>query len=228
MAPRKKEEKASANEAADLVLQYLRKQNRPYSAIDISANLHNKVTKAAAAKVLKDLHEQKQIEGRPAGKQIVYHAIQASYIYPCKPCYTTLMQQQDPSISFTPEQNAALDTHLTSLRELTVHLVATAKTLRGTLSSLNSELSTADLIANVHALESEKVEILTRLENLKAGKAKKVTKEQREEVEREWKRSIRIAKKREIVARDVWRFIEDIVEDKEKREELRESLGLDE
>jgi 26S proteasome regulatory subunit (ATPase 3-interacting protein) len=84
MAPRKKiEEKASANEAADMVLLYLRKshaathvynmscwrlhssrhffflffyfshvnpvypgkQNRPYSAIDVSANLHNKVTK---------------------------------------------------------------------------------------------------------------------------------------------------------------------------------------
>jgi 26S proteasome regulatory subunit (ATPase 3-interacting protein) len=71
MAPRKKtEEKAAANEAADMVLHYLRvfltsyttiegnvlidrsisltstgKQNRPYSAIDISANLHNKVTK---------------------------------------------------------------------------------------------------------------------------------------------------------------------------------------
>jgi len=76
MAPRKKtEEKASANEAADMVLLYLRevffvsytythmqhtihlvfhtnivcvgKQNRPYSAIDVSANLHNKVTKGA-------------------------------------------------------------------------------------------------------------------------------------------------------------------------------------
>lgn len=73
MAPRKRmEEKASANEAADMVLHYLRtsltpspygprhvdqclvfviltaslgKQNRPYSAIDVSANLHNKVTK---------------------------------------------------------------------------------------------------------------------------------------------------------------------------------------
>jgi 26S proteasome regulatory subunit (ATPase 3-interacting protein) len=73
MAPRKKtEEKASANEAADMVLHYLRKsltstcqrrvlssfsilmsgfvgkQNRPYSAIDVSANLHNKVTKGTS------------------------------------------------------------------------------------------------------------------------------------------------------------------------------------
>lgn len=210
MAPRKKtEEKATANEAADMVLHYLRKQNRPYSAIDVSANLHNKVTKAAAAKVLKDLHEQKQIEGRPAGKQIVYHAI------------------QDPASSCTPEQLAALDTQITDLRNQTTQLTATAKILRGTLSSLNSELSTADLISNVQALETEKTEILERLESLKAGKAKKVTKEQREEVEREWKVWRRMAKRREVIARNVWGIIAESVQDKEEREELREALGLD-
>ncbi|KAH3906404.1 hypothetical protein HBH56_203210 [Parastagonospora nodorum] len=211
MAPRKKtEEKASANEAADMVLHYLRKQNRPYSAIDVSANLHNKVTKAAAAKVLKDLHEQKQIEGRPAGKQIVYHAI------------------QDPSDSCTPEQLSALDTLTTDLRNKTVHLTSTAKTLRSSLSSLNSSLSTVDLVSSVHALEAEKAEILARLQSLKEGRAKKVTKEQREEVEREWKRACAVAKRRERVCGEVWGYIEDQVPDKEARGELREGLGLDE
>jgi 26S proteasome regulatory subunit (ATPase 3-interacting protein) len=66
-----------------------------------------------------------------------------------------------------------------------------------------------------------------RLESLKAGKAKKVTKEQREEVEKEWKRCGALAKKREKVAKNVWGFIEDQLEGKEQREELRESLGLD-
>ncbi|KAF2033389.1 homologous-pairing protein-like protein 2 [Setomelanomma holmii] len=209
MAPRKKEEKASANEAADMVLHYLRKQNRPYSALEVSANLHNKVTKAAAAKVLKDLHEQKAIEGRPAGKQIVYHAI------------------QDPSASCTTEQLAALDTHITDLRNQATHLLATSKILRSTLSSLNSELSTTDLFANVAALESEKAEIMARLESLKLGKAQKVTIEQREEVEREWKKCGRTARMREMVARECWRFVEDQVQDQERAAELRESLGLD-
>ncbi|KAH7095162.1 Tat binding protein 1-interacting [Paraphoma chrysanthemicola] len=207
MAPRK--EKASANEAADMVLHYLRKQNRPYSALEVSANLHNKVTKAAAAKLLKDLHEQKQIEGRPAGKQIVYHAI------------------QDPTASCTAEQLAALETNITSLRNQATHLTATAKILRSTLSSLNSELSTADLIATVHALEAEKAEISARLESLKAGKAKKVTKEQREQVEKEWKRCVGVARRRERVARECWRFVEDQVQDREKAAELREGMGLD-
>jgi 26S proteasome regulatory subunit (ATPase 3-interacting protein) len=80
--------------------------------------------------------------------------------------------------------------------------------LRSSLSSLNSSLSTADLIANVQALESEKAEILARLDSLKEGKAKKVTKEQREEVEREWKKAVSVARKREKVARDAWGYME--------------------
>jgi 26S proteasome regulatory subunit (ATPase 3-interacting protein) len=79
MAPTKKDEKEAKltpEQSAAMVLDYLRKQNRPYSATDISANLKNRVTKTAAAKLLKDLHERNEIEGRAAGKQLVYHSIQ--------------------------------------------------------------------------------------------------------------------------------------------------------
>ena len=82
MAPAKKEEKEAKltpEQSATLVLDYLRKQNRPYSATDISANLKNRVTKTAAAKLLKDLHERNEIEGRAAGKQLVYHSIQVCH-----------------------------------------------------------------------------------------------------------------------------------------------------
>jgi len=61
----------------------------------VSSNLHNAVTKgqlyctgyryvitnwkktATATKILKEMHESGQIEGRVSGKQIVYHTIQA-------------------------------------------------------------------------------------------------------------------------------------------------------
>ena len=85
MAPTKKginkgekEMKLTADQLSALVLNYLRKQKRPYSAIDVSMDLKNRVTKAAAAKILKDMHERNQIEGRSAGKQIVYHATHLS------------------------------------------------------------------------------------------------------------------------------------------------------
>ncbi|KAH7558044.1 hypothetical protein BM1_05316 [Bipolaris maydis] len=217
MAPRKKtEEKASANEAADMVLLYLRKQNRPYSAIDVSANLHNKVTKvkltyevAAAAKILKDLHEQKLIEGRTAGKQIVYHAL------------------QDAADTCTTEQLAALDAEIANLRTQTAALNATAKTLRCTLASVTSTLSTADLIANVDLLEKEKAEIAERLDGLRKGKARMVTAKEREAIEQVWKKSVRTAKNREKIAREMWKIIADNLPDDEAREEHREMFDLD-
>src|SRR5271169_1313234 len=43
--------------ANSLVLSYLRKQNRPYSATDITNNLHNQVSKSTAQKVLQELVE---------------------------------------------------------------------------------------------------------------------------------------------------------------------------
>lgn len=108
-----------------------------------------------------------------------------------------------------------------------MQLTTTAKILRNTLLSLNSELSTADLLSSVAGLEVEKTEILARLDSLKQGKAKKVTQADREQVEREWKKAGVVARKREKVARECWRFIEDRVPEKEAREDLRESLGLD-
>lgn len=185
------------------------KQNRPYSAIDVSANLHNKVTKTAAAKILKDLHEQRRIEGRAAGKQIVYHAV------------------QDANNTCTTDQLAALDAQIASLRTDTATLHATAKAMRSTLSNLNSTLRTADLLEAVAALEAEKVQLTARLGALRAGKAKMVTPEEREEVEREWSRFGALARKRGGIARDMWRFIADQVPDAEKREELREAFDLD-
>lgn len=86
MAPTKKdakdekEAKLTPQQSADLIMDYLRKQNRPYSATDISTNLKNRVSKAAAAKLLKDMHERREIEGRAAGKQLIYHVLQVGHM----------------------------------------------------------------------------------------------------------------------------------------------------
>jgi hypothetical protein len=55
---------------------YLKSQNRPYSATDISSNLHNKVTKSKADKFLKEMFERKEIDGKVLGKQWVYWCLQ--------------------------------------------------------------------------------------------------------------------------------------------------------
>ncbi|KAF9701226.1 hypothetical protein EKO04_000867 [Ascochyta lentis] len=211
MAPRKKtekEEKATGAEGSDMILHYLRRENRPYSAIDVSSNLHNKVTKAAAAKLLKDLHEQKQIEGRPAGKQIVYHAL------------------QDPDDAVSPEQLVNYDARITQLQTQTTDLQALTKTLRSTLATLNSTLGTADMLSNIASLEHEKTEVVTRLESLRAGHAKKVTAEERVKVEKDWKIVRGVMGRREKIAKDFWAMVKEGTEGAEALEELREGWGM--
>lgn len=84
-------------------------------------------------------------------------------------------------------------------------------------------------MASVGALESEKAEIEARLDSLKAGKAKKVTKEEREQVEKEWKRAGSMARKRVRIEKVLWDHIcDNYGMDKEQLEEVREVLGLDE
>ena len=78
----KKEAKLSPQEQATTIINYLRKTNRPYSAIDISANLKNRVTKSSAVKLLKDLEERGEIKCSASGKQMVYHALQVSLLSP--------------------------------------------------------------------------------------------------------------------------------------------------
>ena len=77
------------------------------------------------------------------------------------------------------------------------------------------------------ALEAEKATVEKRLGALKAGKAKKITPEERAEVERAWKVSVGTAKRREVIAREMWKVIADVVPEREMREELRERFELD-
>jgi 26S proteasome regulatory subunit (ATPase 3-interacting protein) len=76
-------------------------------------------------------------------------------------------------------------------------------------------------------MEKEEESITGRLDALKKGKAKKVTAEERVRIEREWKMWGSVARKREKIAGAMWREIEGAIEDREKKEELREMFDLD-
>lgn len=83
MPPKKATPKPTSddNVATGLILDYLVTQNRPYSATEISSNLHNAVTKTRTDKLLKEMFERNEIGGRASGKQWVYWAIQVGVIY---------------------------------------------------------------------------------------------------------------------------------------------------
>ncbi|KAF2084583.1 homologous-pairing protein-like protein 2 [Saccharata proteae CBS 121410] len=211
MAPRKeKAEKVASNEAADLVLDYLRKQNRPYSATDISANLHNKVSKAAAAKLLKEMHDRKEIEGRSAGKQSVYHVI------------------QDPEDAASPGELKAMDIEIQTIKDQIAAAQGEAKSLKAALTNLNATMSTSDLRAAVDVLEEEKAEILGRLAGLRSGSIRPITAEEKVAVDSDAKHWSKVESERAKITKDMWLQIVDCLPEGIDAAEVRENLGLDE
>ncbi|KAJ2805815.1 PSMC3 interacting protein, partial [Coemansia helicoidea] len=64
------------------VLDYLVKANRPYSANDISSQLHGLVSPVQAKKVLNDLADEGRIQRKANGKQQIFYATQSDIEVP--------------------------------------------------------------------------------------------------------------------------------------------------
>ncbi|GLI77073.1 hypothetical protein PoHVEF18_005356 [Penicillium ochrochloron] len=187
MAPRKdKGEKAAGTDDATLIRDYLSEQNRPYSAIDISANLHNQVTKTQAAKILKELHQNGEIEARTAGKQTVYHAIQKS------------------SDSASPEILAALSHEIETLQEELSTIKANEKKARAALAALEAKPRLSTLREDIRQLQEERDAAQARLGKLYDDDQPQISPEARAQLERDWKQWKNHATIRRRICRELW------------------------
>ncbi|KAA8913847.1 homologous-pairing protein-like protein 2 [Sphaerosporella brunnea] len=154
MPPKKeKKEQFTGDQASDMILEYLMKQNRPYSATDISSNLHNAVTKATAARILKEMHESALIEGRISGKQIVYHAIQAC----------------NAGEKASEENLKTMDAEIESIKMETASMKAKIKETQATLSTLRSTPTVIALTLSIEEKEGELVVLNDTLKTLHAN-----------------------------------------------------------
>ncbi|OBT94749.1 hypothetical protein VE01_06215 [Pseudogymnoascus verrucosus] len=157
-------------QASTLIHTYLTTQNRPYSATEISSNLHNAVTKARTDKLLREMFERGEIAGRASGKQWVFWGV------------------QDPNATSTPAELAAVDAQIAALRDKIPTLKSELKSASNTLSILRSAPTTSSLRDAVQTLETDKQDKEERLRVLRAGSTKPVNVEEREKVEGEWRR----------------------------------------
>lgn len=66
------------------------------------------------------------------------------------------------------------------------------------------------------------------MEGLRKGSAQKVTVEERMGVEREWRLTFGVEKRRQRIAQMMWGVVEDGTESKDGLADLREGWGLDE
>ena len=138
----------------------------------------------------------------PSGKQIIYHAL------------------QDPNDALCIDDLAAMDHTITALREQIAILKANEKLLRSNLASLNATMSTTELRAQVHALQSSKAELLARLGPLMKGVVKPVTREEKAEVDVAWKMWKQKALVRKKIAMELWGMVTEVLPEGKQNGEL--------
>ncbi|KAE8348954.1 Tat binding protein 1-interacting protein-domain-containing protein [Aspergillus coremiiformis] len=199
----------TANDGLTLILDYLRKHNRPYSATDVSANLHNKVTKSHAAKVLRDLYQKKEIEGRISGKQMVYHSL------------------QNASDETTLKAAVLLDNKLQQLQGQLTGLKAYAKRTRGELTTVCTTPLPSNIRQIINQLEQERETIIAKMVQVQGVNVAHVKKEDQVDTKKEWRRWRKRVNTRRRICHDLWRGCLEVVDEDMSGEEFWESLGLE-
>ena len=167
-------------DAEKAVFEYMKCQNRPYSAIDVFNNLHKKYGKTAVVKALELLAEKKKLLEKNYGKSKIY----------------VVDQSQFPTVDDT--KLSELDKQISSLAELVKQSQSKLSSSTSELKSLNSSLTTTNALELLKKLRVETSEIEKRLSGLKtnsksvdANEKRKVT-ENRKLVITQWRKRKRM------------------------------------
>ncbi|KAI8352693.1 Tat binding protein 1-interacting protein-domain-containing protein [Mortierella sp. GBAus27b] len=159
-------DKTSPDKSEKLVLDYLIKQNRPYSVTDIVSNLHAAVSKTECQRVINVLVEKDLVTTKLYGKQSIY------------------VIRQDTIDVATPQEMAAIDNEMRLLQGQIAESKARHKQLSSELSALNSALTTDQITARLDQLKAKNVQAEEHLSLLRSGN-QLVTREEKQRVAKE-------------------------------------------
>ncbi|CAI2173380.1 5817_t:CDS:2 [Funneliformis geosporum] len=154
MVKPKKAPAAKGDDAEQMVLDYLKKTNRPYSANDISSNLHGAVTKVIAQKVLGNLVEKTEVCCKPYGKQSVY------------------VINQDQFESPSQEELNDMDVKIDELKKEIDGYKEKNRQLTSELTTLNNSLTNDQCEERIKTLTEQNKKYEERLEELRSGTKK--------------------------------------------------------
>lgn len=136
------------------------------------------------------------------GKQTVYHAL------------------QDPKDAISSDELVAMDKQIQELRESIAMAKANEKSLKASLIAVNATMSIGDFRTSVITLESEKKDLLARLDPLRSGTVKPVSTEEKYEVEKAWGEWSRKATMRKKICMELWDFCTEEMQEGKTREDL--------
>ncbi|KAJ1956538.1 PSMC3 interacting protein [Linderina pennispora] len=153
-----------SSDEATTIYDYLVRSNRPYSANDISSQLHGLVSPAGAKKILNELADDNRIQRKVNGKQLVFFAIQTDI--------------DVPSVEEAEEEQEQIRQLEEQLAERKEH----SKALGGKLHALNNALTDDQMRERIAQLTQEAIENERRLESLRKGEV--ISPDEKEKIEK--------------------------------------------
>ncbi|KAI0819303.1 TBPIP-domain-containing protein [Trametes gibbosa] len=194
-------------EAEERVLDYIRRMNRPFGAVDVSANLKGAVPKAATQKIMVALAEKGDLVQKTYGKTTFFVANQASL-------------EDMPS-----EKLAALEAEVKRIEEDDKTLGADVKSLGSELAKLKSTPTDEELAAEVRRAADAVQKARGRLEPLQTG-TPLISAEESAELERDWMRWRKEWIRRRKIFNTFWSLATDALAPQEATE-LGDDLGIE-
>ncbi|KAI8969084.1 Tat binding protein 1-interacting protein-domain-containing protein [Mycotypha africana] len=205
--PKKKTNATSNKEEESIILEYLTKTNRPYSATDIFNNLHATISKGNITKTLDKLIEDEVVVSKTYGKQVIY----------------SVKQQTDNQP--TPEEVEAIEKKTAELQEKYDALAQDNKKAEQVLSSIKHEPTTAEAKELVEKLKQQNQQLQEKLNNLKSGTIL-IPPEKRKRANEDYERNRNLWKKRRGMFRDIFRTITEHYPGNPNQ--LKEEIGIEE
>ncbi|XP_018897535.2 homologous-pairing protein 2 homolog [Bemisia tabaci] len=193
----------------DAVLKYLSDTNRPYSATDITMNLHKEFGKTAVQKALDSLVEKKKVREKLYGKQKVFCIVQ--------PETANNSQGLDNELKDLDAQINTLTDNLKSVETELKSSEAKHRDLQSALTTEEAEAQLAEVRASVEKLEK-------RLSDLSSSRVQ-ISAKDREAIKKEAEKVVKEYRKRKRICTDI---LNSILENYPKpKKTLYEEVGIE-
>ncbi|XP_071811558.1 homologous-pairing protein 2 homolog isoform X1 [Apostichopus japonicus] len=192
--------------AGSAILDYLNKQNRPYSAGDVFNNLHKEFGKTMVVRVLEELAKDGKIIEKVYGKQKVYVADQSNF----------------PEVS--EKELSEMDAKIGEVKNTLNLTVTSCKQLEKELSSLTSALTTEDAKKQLQNVTEECEKKQGKLQMIKAA-TNHTTPEEKNRIYSKHEKYVKEWRKRKRLATDI---LDAILEGyPKKKKDLMEEVGIE-
>ncbi|GES77665.1 homologous-pairing protein 2 homolog [Rhizophagus clarus] len=188
---------AAKGDDEQMVMDYLRKTNRPYSATDVSNNLHGAITKAVAQKVLNALAVKTEVRQKVYGKQSVYVINQEQFESPSQ-------EELNDMDSKIEELKKEVDKYKEKNRQLTSELTA-----------LNNSLTNEQCEERLKVLTEQNKKYEERLIELQSG-AKQFSVDDAKRIDEKFEKNRKFWKQRKKMFDEIVSTILDAIDMKKK------------